>query len=291
MPTLPLPGPVVLSAGDLPVQTAADVLDVLPKSHLPDQGSTAVRDTLVQGLLSILLEYQNRAAYAAAQSDPGRATSAYEDGLFNDRSFHRATGELDEPFRTRGLAAPALVSPVNIAAAVNAILAKYTTIQCQILESNQDGMFLTDGSGTYFCTLGNAAPFYPDRLYPSDVTSNGGVFRPNADPGGSWIFPDNNGRLFVVRVPDLTSYSSTHVFVANGTNANGTETNGSIAMFLGNGSDTGGTESTGVFGSFIAGDTTTATSIYQSIIDTVEAIRGHGIRWQLTVDSALSSPF
>lgn len=288
MPTLPLPGPVIPAAGDLPVQAASDVLDVLPKSHLPDAGSTVVRDALVQCLLSMLLEYQNRAGYAAAQSDPGRATTQYEDGQFNDRGFRRAVSEQDESFRTRGLSVPALVTPVNVVAAVNAILAPFTKIQCQYLESDQDGLFLTDDTGIYHSFLG-AGPNYPDRLFPSDAISNGGVFRPNADPGGAWLFPDTTGRFFVLRVPDLSSYNSAHAFLGNGTDTNRSESLGSIGVFLGDGSNTNNSEVNGTIGAYMDSDVTTASGIYQSIIDTVESIRGHSIRWELFVDSNLTS--
>ena len=313
MPLLPLPSwPTVPAGGDLPVVTQADVLAVYPP-ELQTSDPAPVRDALLASLTGLMLRHQETSAYSAAQSDPGRATETYEDGLFEDRGFYRVAADTDESFRARGLAVPGQVCRADILAVVNALLAPATPTLAQMFEPSLDRTFVTDGSASWHSFIGTAgtAPQYPDRLFPDDVAING-LVRPQSDPGRAWSFSDAIGRHFFVRVPDIAGIDQNLQLVYNGAllaagdsavpelgGATPASFSGSLGigqvmpsaggqgLFVADGSNVGGFEADGSAATFLFSLSTDSVSTYQAIVGAVERIRGHSIRWTLLVDSSL----
>ena len=209
MPLLPLPpltgAGVPIDSGDLPVSSSTDVAaawsqDVMAAEVAP------VRDAVVAGQTAALLEYQRDRRYAAAQSDPLRATGEYLDEIGNERGVVRQPGELgiagDTTYRARVNARPSVVDPNDIVAAANAVLAPYTAISCRYAERS-DGTFASAGDSTWSCHAftepGGSTPNYPDRNYA-------GI--PNRRPTGCQANGDSYGRWFLLRVPDISGIDS-----------------------------------------------------------------------------------
>lgn len=291
MPTLPLPAlPAQIGAGDLPVSDETDVLALFPDySRVGD--SALVRDGLVAALTAMLLTFQERAGNARELSDILTATGSSLDGLFNERGVFRAKNESDTAYRARGLALPSLVTPTAILAAVNTILAAHTTIKAQYFESIQDRWYVrrasVPGGFRSFVyrryTANPSSPYYPDRLYEDDSVENGGRIRVQSNPGGARVFADQIGRLFVLRVPDLSSIDGdiNAVFIDH----NGahplppTRTTGLFVYAAASGGSP--------YGAYIRTKSATALDVYQAIVSTVERIKGASIRWRLQVDRTL----
>lgn len=110
--------------------------------------------TAIQAGQTAMLEgYQDAQRYAAAQSDPLRATGEYEDIVFAERGFFRQTASGEQPeddtsFRTRSLSWPLVVDPNDIISVANAVLAPYNpvdstghTVSCRYAEAS-DGWYL-----------------------------------------------------------------------------------------------------------------------------------------------------
>lgn len=283
MPSLPFPAPTTLSSVDVAVRDKDDVVASLPREYrLTD--IHPVLDALATGLAAMAVEHQSRADYAAAQSDPMQATDEYLSGLASDRGVQRADGELDPSLRARVLSTPKLVTPNDIVAAINEILASVTTAEAQVFESILDAWFVSDGTDGAGGDAGfnsfvgdglsEVCPRYPDRLYPDDAVENLGDYRPQSSPGGAIVFADDIGRHFVVRVPELNDVDAPRQFAGDGTTAGG-----DIGMFVGSGASAGL--------AFVSNDFLTAEETYQAIVDTVQRMKGHGIRWTLLVDRKL----
>ncbi len=278
MPTLPAPLPFVPAGGELPVVDADDVRRALPAQMQGDAASAPVREGLVAAQTAMFLEWQYASANAAAQSDPTRASDFYLDGQGEDRSTLRQPGENDDAFRARMLAVPDIVTPAAIIAAVNAILAPYTAIECQLFEG-LDRWFPSDGlvASRWLSFIG-APPDYGDRYYTE---------RPNANPGGAWVFGDDNGRYFVIRVPTLANLDGSHFYLYDGS-VNEDQIGGQVGRaWIHDGTNTGGTEANGHVASFVNVGLGTALDVYQAIANTVQAIKGQGVRWQLIDSPAL----
>ena len=284
MPTLPLAPPFALSTVGTVVRDLGDVLAVLPAEY--DTDDHPVLDALAKGLLAMLREHGRRADYAAAQADVTRATDIYLDGLGNDRTSPRAAGEPDYEYRLRTCAWKEIATPTAIIATANAILAPHTTAQPQLFESILDRWYVhdgTDGDGgpaAYTAFVGdglsNVAPSYPDRLYRDDIAANEGFVRPQSSPGGAIVFEDGNGRMFVLRIPELNDTDSPRSFAfADGA----TDSEG---FFVSDG--TGG-PSEGL--AFVSNNYRTADETYQAIANSVQQIKGHGVRFLLLVDRKL----
>ncbi|HEU4729980.1 MAG TPA: hypothetical protein VFT22_18915 [Kofleriaceae bacterium] len=289
MPQPPFPPTAVPGGGDLPVSSAADVVALLPKGMQQPQ-TAPVRDALVAGLTQIAISWQEAAAYAAAQADIGRSTDQFLVGEADDRGFKKSATENDATFRARALTVPTAVSRTAIAAAVNAILSKYTTVQCRVFDSILDRMYVFNGSGanTNHCYVsapnlpsGNrfSGPNYPDRLYPEYAAQNGGSFLPNSSPGGAWAFGDCIGRYLVVRIPDLSPINSVHAYVTAGNPAGPTIKR----MYVYTGAATSNPRA------FVLADVTTALDVYRAIDNTVGALLGQSMRWQVFADPNLKS--
>ena len=76
MPSLPLPPGVSQLGGALPFSSTDDVLAILP-AFLKPSDPAPVRDAVVAAILAMAIAYQERAGYAAAQSDVLRAVDTY----------------------------------------------------------------------------------------------------------------------------------------------------------------------------------------------------------------------
>lgn len=291
MPTLPLPvGSTQIGSGDLVVTSVADVIALLPY-YLKSSDSTPVRDGLMAAIAQMVITYQERAGYAGAQSDILRATGTYQDGLFADRGVKRQPGELDTTFRARGIAVPNLVTPTALLAAANAVLAPYTSILPQLCESIQDRMFLranpvNDGTQHHsfiYSGKGQRSPYYPDRLYPDDSAANGGDVRPQSNPGGARMYNDAVGRMFLLRVPDLSPIDGeiAGLFNTVGTVYPSGTTQPGAGLFV---FSTPGAQN----GAYTRRFASSAAALYQAISSVIDRIKGHSIRWTMIVDPQLT---
>jgi hypothetical protein len=282
MPALPVTYPADLGALDLPVASTADVLAVLPVevAERVEAGTAPVLGAIVEALTVEHQAYQDAAAYAAAQSDPTRATGLYLDGLLGDRGVPRAAVEADddEAYRARALTAPQVVTPPLLLAAVNEILSHYTTIKAQLFEGILDRCYI--GAGTRalaFVTQDNPIdPEYDDRFYPD---------RPGSQPGGARVFSDStNGRLFVLRLPVIGGVQTAYVLAgtapADETDPGTGVVQTATGYYIGAGTNSAVT-------SYPGAGASTALAAYQSIANAVRILKGQGIRFRLYSDRRL----
>jgi hypothetical protein len=307
MAKLPASLPIVPSAGDLPVESSDEVLALLP-AFVRATDSAPVRDGIAAGLAAILKRHQLLAAYSAAQSDLLRATGLYLEGLCDDLGVIRHDGEEQEALRGRALTTPDLVTPEAILAAANALLAPWTRGHAQYIESGLDRLFISDGTADWHSFVG-ASPSYPDRLYPDDAVRNGGDVRAQSDPGGAWIFSDNIGRFFVLRVPLVAAVDVPLAYAGSKLAASDADVperggaepaaypplaagdlppaSGGRGLFIADGSDASAAESDGSVATFLFAALSDPLSIYQAVATAVERIKGHSIRWALVSDPRL----
>jgi hypothetical protein len=305
MPTLPLPDDfgtngVCLDGGDLPVNSVTDVASEWAK-EIQLIPVAPVRDAIEAGQTALLLEYQRRASYAAAQSDPARATDEYLDEILEEYGCPRKSGQTDDQARAVMFSTPPVVSPTAILTVANGVLSQYTAVSCRYAE-HSDGWFVTNGfisggwSSHVFATADNGTstctPNYPDRPQT-----------PNRRPPGAMPNQNTYGRWFLLRVPDISSLDdniassfggdlflggvyhgpSSQNEPAPSVGAPGIpETSASVGgFFVGSGSSA--TNTTYVFG--FASDT--VDGIYNSMISAINNAVGAGIRWDLVVDPQL----
>jgi hypothetical protein len=236
-----------------------------------------VRDALASALVHILRRYRQLSAYAATQCDITRAKGIYLQSLCAEHGVYEQPGESDEQLRTRALTTPDLVTPAAILAAANTILALYTSARAQYAESILDRWFVSDGTAGWHSFVG-AQPQYFARLYPADAAANGGFVRPSSELGGAWAFSDQVGRFFILRVPVLTGITDAHAFVAADLNAPA-----DARVFVGDGS------SKASAGMFVYETPSTALGAYQAIVNAINRIKGHSVRWVLYADPKLGS--
>jgi hypothetical protein len=262
--------------------TKDDVLAVLP-GLVRQSDSAAVRDALAAALVAIIARHRLLSAYSASQCDITRATGIYLESLCRERGVYKQSGETDDQLRARALTVPDLVTPEAILTAANRILAPYTSVQAQYAESALDRWFVSDGAAPWHAFIG-AQPQYLSRLYPADAAANGGYVRPNSEIGGAWAFADQNGRFFVLRVPVLMGLAKAHNFVA-ADNAVPTD----VRCFVADGSNASGSEASGALGMFVYQSPSTALAVYQAIANAVGRIKGHSLRWLLLADPKLGS--
>lgn len=269
MPTLPLTSPTLPSGGDHPVRSEADVLAAYPE-RVSATDTAPVRDGIVAGQVALFQRYQESSDYAAAQSDPTRATGIYLEDFASEVGIHKQAGEDDEALRDRLFAPPVLVTPDAIKAAVDAVLARYTDKRCYLYETIADRVYVNDRADSawklYVGSRGQTmSPDYPDRRY---------ALRERSEPGGPMVFNRvARGRFFVVRIPNLDAFDDQIAYGYERASVSRDR------LFVFNrGSDS----STYVFN---AGRS--ATAAYATIINSGEQLRGHGIRWRLLVDTKL----
>jgi hypothetical protein len=308
-----------IDGADVPVASVDDVVAVWDDC-IQEVATAPVRDAIQAGQAAMMIAYQEAASYAAAQSDPLRATGEYLDEIGGEeRGIFRVKGELDLSYSARVNATPSVADPADVISAINAILAQYTTILARYLERS-DCMFLGGGlapsTGIHFvpdsalgltsqsaaCPTGavgcvmadipsgapatswsthlyaadgpNAPPNYPDRRYDTIL---------NRRPGGARLFDDPFGRYFEIRVPDLAAIDAT----VSGLFAGDSPDDG---FFL-SGPVPGGPgpfTDAQLSGSFLWSFDATSLDIYEAIVNAVESIRGHSIRWLLLVDPKLT---
>jgi hypothetical protein len=136
MPTFPfppLPAGVPLDGGSLPVVSVEDV-EAEWAPELQQQAAQPVLEAIQSGQTSLFLETQRQSRYAAAQSDPLRATDEYLEEIGEERGCFKQQNEPQESYRARIFSGPAVVDPNDIVAAANAVLAPYTSISCRYAE-------------------------------------------------------------------------------------------------------------------------------------------------------------
>ena len=295
MPQLPLPvGGAHLGAGDLPIVDMESVAALEP--HLVrDSDNAPVRDAIRAGLVAMFTYYQDSTSVAAMQSNVLYATGIYLDGLGRDEGVFRQD---DEPYTSAGDAAyrarivlqGGTVTPDAICSAVNSLLAPYSSIKCRYLESILDRGFCRDATVNpnvaYVrdgATVGNVDPTYVDRLFPDDAAANAGASIANRGPGGFFCFSDLIGRFFVLRIPALSLLDTSGAFADNGTaNYSGAAGGINYGLFCTDGSVTPQS-----WWDFVRDAPATSTAVYQSIVNTVNRLIGHSIRWELIPDPLL----
>lgn len=293
MPSLPITDATPLDGGALPVNGTGDVLAVFP-AKVRRSANAPVRDALVAAFTEIQKEYQRRARYACAQSDILRATGSHLTALASDREVFKQPGEEDEALRLRLLLGEDGVTPALIMRGVNAILAPFTPKRAKYFESELDQMFLSesaDDDDQCFVNDGlvSTGPRYLWRLYEDDAGENEGDFIEHRDPGGAWVFAqdaeDGNtlGRYFVIRLPVLDQVDELGTYVLDALTTDAEQD----MMFLGDGSDTSGSESDGSIGAFLFNDDALSDEVYAAIVSFVEGVKGQGMRWQAFVDLGL----
>lgn len=273
MPSLPIPFPALPSGGDLPVRSEEDWLAQLPEVVRREEDAP-VRDDVAKAAAGIFLKYQDRSAYAAAQSDPTRATGIYLDGFLDDVKLPRQAGEEDEDARDRLFQAGGVVTPVAVKAAINAVLlAAGITKHCVVFESVLDRWFVSDGSATWhsFVTDGTVSldPLYQDRRYD---------LRPDSGPGGAWAFGDHYGRWMIICVP-VVSFPEFGAFAWRG---EAFQVAPGLGFFV-----TDGTHVAGDDNGFVFSGDAAAAEVYQAVVNIVERIKGAGIRVTLLIDPKL----
>ena len=262
--------------------TQDDVLAVLP-AFVRKSDEAPVRDALVVALLAILTRHRQLSGYSAAQCDITRATGIYLESLCREHGVFKQPGETDDQLRARALTTPDLVTPEAVLAAASTILSPFTAVGAQYAESALDRWFVHDGSAAWHSFVG-AQPQYFARLCRADAAANGGFVRPSSEIGGAWAFADQNGRFFVLRVPVLTGLAQAHAFVAAAVSSPP-----GLASFVADGSNAGGSEAAGALGMFVYASPSTALGVYQAIVNAVSRIKGHGVRWLLIADARLGA--
>lgn len=286
MPTLPIAAPPPLDGGELTVRSEADVLALFP-AEVRKITSAPVRDALIAALTEILREYQRRSSRGAALGDILRATGPALVGLAADHEVYKQPGESEASLRARVLNLAALVTPVAIVEAVNTILAPFTDRRAKYFESELDQWFVHDGTVEEWDSFvfdedeGAASPRYPDRLYADDAAENAGESIEAREVLGAWVFGDELGRHFLLRLPQLETVDDLGSFVFD-------ETVEDDGMFVADGSDEAGSESDGSVTSFAFTDEALSDELYAAIVSTVELLKGQGMRWTAYVDPLLN---
>jgi len=202
MPELPLPtGETWIGGGDLPVSEPNDVLKEFPSTHRRPK-TAPVRDAFVEGFTEGFKEYQNQAAYAAAQTDPMRATGIYLASFAEEHTVVPRVGESEESVRSRLFRAPQIISYIAIVDGVNEIIAPYTFSKATLAELELDGWFIHDGTNSeggepVWDSFVGAPPEYPDRHPLPLINPNPQLSVPGAVPSRGYP------RSFVLYVPEL----------------------------------------------------------------------------------------
>lgn len=270
MPVLPMPPESPLAGGDLPVSSVDDVLQILP-AFLKQGDSHEVRDAILEALTAMMIKYQVLSEQAVAMSDVTRSLDSALIGLGEDRGVFRQESETLEEYRARILAIPNIVTPEAIIAAINAILAPFTDVEAEYSESVQDRWFVgtsadRDWHSFVWDATASDSPQYIDRLYEDDATDNSGYFRTNSNPGGARIYADTIGRMFIIRIPDLSSIDTLGSFPDSSSIAD--------RFYIG---PSGGMSAVRTIG-------TTMLDIFNTIVSIVSRLKAHSIRYMILAD-------
>lgn len=278
MPTLPVPsGGSNIHGGDLPVSDGNDVLEEFADTHKAPITSP-VRDDICDAFAVSHIVYQDVASAALAQTDPVYATDDFLVSKALEHSVTPLPGEDPEHLRPRIYAVPEVVTPDAIVDLVNSLIAPYTVKECQLIEPELDGWFVSDGTPTTWDSFIGSQPRYPDRYYEDDEVENGGFFLSNNASGDS-IVSAGFYRNFHLRIPPLDSADTLFAFVIDAADE---------IMSIGDGSDTSGAESDGsVATSVFADGGLTEEELFAAIVGGVEAIKGQSISWSVLIDESL----
>lgn len=267
---LTLPSPI---DGDVPIRTPADVVALWPP-EVRRAETAPKRDAMAEALTEAFLQYQHAASYAAAQSDPTRATDEYLASFAVEVGIFPQENEDDEAIRDRLFATPDVVTPAAILDTANAALAPYTDGEAQLCESILDAWYVFDddtanvchsfvGDGTYDCV-----PLYVDRRYEH---------RPGRSPTGALAFNDREGRMFVLRIPDVGAAASLAAYAQDSAGDSA-----EAVMYVGD-----GTSTTGYGASYAFTSAAAEQAVYTAVANAMDRIAGHGVRWELWVDPKL----
>lgn len=280
MPVLPLPySGARLDGGDLPVSDGTSVLAEYSNAHKAPVTAT-VRDALNAAFAEIHKAYQDAVGEDFAQVDPLRATGDFLTELALEHSISPGVGESASSVRERIFNARDIVTPQAIVDAVNAIMAPYTSIQCQLVEPEMDGVFIDDGTAVGNCFIYTEAikadPHYPDRYYADDSAENDGFALTNNLPGGA-ILSAGYPRNFHLRLPELAASDADFSFVIDGSDE-------IMAIFDGSQDALADVSSN----NFAFDTSKTSDEVYALIVGTVESLKGQGISWSAYVDPYLT---
>lgn len=273
MPTLPLPTVAAVDGGDLPVSDIEDILAILPGFLKPEDPSP-VRDAILAALVAMMVKYQTLSSEGVAMCDVLRSLDSSLRGLGEDRGVYQQEGEDIENYRARILATPGIVTPEAIIAAVNAILAPFTSIECQYAESVQDRWYVgTSAARNWHSYVWDSttsmAPGYPERLYEEYADQNMGYYRPNSRPSGALVFDDTKGRMFIIRIPDIAGIGDLGGFPSS--------SELSSRFYVGGIGVSSGIRKIG----------TTAADTFNLIVSTIDRLRAHSIRFVVISDPKL----
>lgn len=285
----------VVPNDQVPFVEDADILTIMP-AYMRNSDPAPVRDALAAAIRVMAVKMQDASTFAALQRDVIYATGDALDSMLVPL---RNDGEGDEDYRARGLALRAVVTPEAICSAVNALI---SPLVCTYIEPELDQFFVpgviddgTDHTGdTVWGCFFDVAPQYQDRLYPDDSAANGGVVKPHVNPGPAALFNTDQGRYFVLYVPDLSALNSSIVLVYSGVPVGPTtvppELGGAVGTEMGGGESLGGTgifpmgvSANAAFRSFLYSNTTDADTRYAQIVDVVERLIAGSFEWMLLV--------
>lgn len=258
----------------MPVSDASDVLAAYPV-EVRREAVAPVRDALVAGQTAMFLAYQEHSAYAAAQSDPTRATGVYLVGLAADAGIPTRPGEEQEDLRDRifRLASLGTVTPTRIIEELNLIFDPISAQRCQVFETVLDRWYVSDGGAAWHSFVSDgtvdATACYPARHYDIRVQSR---------PGGAWAFSGRVGRAIIVRVPKLGAALRVHAAFA----FDGTQGTGGLGLFVSDGTNLDGDANAFVF----AGSRQTE-RVYQDALDMLLEAKGQGVRLMIVLDERL----
>jgi hypothetical protein len=269
--------PLIPGAGPRPFRSRDDVIAHLDEILLGSGDLAPIRDALLDALIALLYQLQFRGEFAIAQCDLLRATEQYLTSIGgDDRGVPRAPNEGQEAYRARLLATPQTVTEAAIVLGVNLILAPFTSTQCQLFDGILDRWFVrSDPAEVSWRSFVGNSPEYPDRLYSGQEALNGGLARPNSDPGGARVFKTTLGRMFILRLPDLSSLSE-----PPGVNADADAVPLSpkeFGFFVGQ-------TFTADHAAFVNKSATAPLAVYQAIESFVNSVVGQSIRWGFSAE-------
>ena len=255
-------------APDLSAKEPSDPIEVLPARY--KTASKPVLDALSGALQAHMTAHDDAAGYAAAQSDVLRATERYLDGLAEDEGQVRASNELDENFRARIIAWNNVVTRSAIAETVSAGLSGITDGEAVLIDPILDGWYVDNGASVWsshvWTESGGGVPNYPDRLY---------TLRPNSGLLDAQPIPDAaaDGRCFGILIPEIDNtivelmwvgdLQGCRCFVEDGTAQNPGEM------------------------AFTSSYSLEPIEVCQAIVNSIESMRAHGVRWFLLDDARL----
>lgn len=291
------PNPALVpGASPRPILGPAEVLEQFPRS-VAEPEPAPKRDGLVAALAELAIWTEWGGEYAAAQSDLGRSTDTYLDGLGLDRGYGRGEGEADPGYLARIVAFPEVVTETAIRNEVNAILDRLGAGECELFDAQLDRWFVHtdlgvfDGGGNavalWHSHVGGYGPEYPDRyLSSSQVDGLGDTipFTPNSNPGGAWAFDDALGRFFVLRVPDLEVLNGLMAYLWTGQPQGTLQPEGlnpPEGFYVGDGS---GPDPA----AYLNPSVMPAASAYGAIVSRVTRMAGQSIRWSMWSDARLN---